>query len=323
MAQTQAQLGTPPVTPATPRRRGIRRGRFLWMLVPAVAMYLIFVAYPFLSGIRYSFYNWQGDGPLRDFIGLTNYAFIFSQNGFWPFVSRVFVHSIYFFALSFLLSVVFGLLLAFMLYNVNVKYSRFLQVLYFVPYVIPAIVVAYIWSMYLEPNFGLLSTLFTNLGLNFLNIPALGEPSLALPTVVAIGTWAGLGFPVLIFLAALMNVPGELIDAARVDGCGPWRTLVRVIFPLLRPTFITVVTLTWIGSFSVFDLIYILEGTQAGPNYATDVLGTLFYRTAFGGFGATAQSMSLAAAVAVIGFIFVMLVSAGFVWLQRRFAIEY
>ena len=315
---------TPPAKPGSARRRkGLRRGSFGWMLVPAVAVYLVFIAYPFVTGIRYSFFNWQGVGPLTDFIGLANYRFIFSASGFWPFVSRVIVHSMYFFVLSFILSVIFGLLLAFMLYNINARLSKFLQVLYFVPYVIPPIVVAYIWSMYLEPNFGLLSTLFNNMGLPFLNIPFLGEPGLALPTIVAIGTWAGLGFPVLIFLAALMNVPGDILDAARVDGCGPWTTLVRIIFPLLQPTFMTVVTLTWIGSFSVFDIVYILEGTQAGPNYATDVMGTLFYRTAFGGFGATAQSMSLATAVAVIGFIFVMGISAGFVWLQRRVTIEY
>ena len=291
-------------------------------MAPAVIVYLAFIVYPFLTSIRYSLYNWDGVGPLSDFIGTGNFAFIFSPSGFLPFLLRAFVHNLYFFLLSFVLSVVLGLLLAFLLFNVNEKASRFFQALYFIPYVIPPIVIGYMFSIYLEPGFGLLSTLATNLHLSFLNVAFLGEPSLALPTVAGIAAWAGMGFPVLVFLAALIGIPRELFDAAKVDGAGGFNTFLHVVFPMLRSTFLTVVTLTWIGSFAVFDLVYVLEGTQAGPNYATDVLGTLFYRTAWGGFGATAQGMGLAAAVAIVGFVFVMAIATGFVWLQRRIAVE-
>jgi len=287
-----------------------------------VVVYLGFIVYPFLESIRYSVYNWTGVGPLSDFIGLGNFRYIFSPTGFLPVLSRAFEHNLYFFALSFVLSVVLGLLLAFLLFTVNERAPRFFQALFFIPYVIPPIVIGYMFSIYLEPGFGLLSTLSQTLHLPFLNIPFLGEQSLALPTIAGIAAWAGMGFPVLVFLAALIGIPGELFDAAKVDGAGGFHTFVHVVFPMLRQTFLTVVTLTWIGSFAVFDLVYVLEGTQAGPNYATDVLGTMFYRTAWGGMGATAQGMGLAAGVALVGFVFVMLIATGFTWLQRRIAVE-
>jgi raffinose/stachyose/melibiose transport system permease protein len=307
---------------ATRRKNLVRPSSYLWLLAPAVLVYIAFVIYPFLSSIRYSFYNWSGVGPLSDFIGFANYAYIFDPQGFLPYVGRALLHNLYFFVLSFFMSAVFGLLLAVLLYNVNERASRFFQALYFIPYVIPPIVVGYMFSIYLEPGFGLFSTLAYKLNLPFLNTPFLGDPSLALPTVAGIAAWAGMGFPVLVFLAALIGIPHDLLDAARIDGASGFASFWHVVFPMLRSTFVTVVTLTWIGSFSVFDLVYVLEGTQAGPNYATDVLGTLFYRTAWGGFGATAQGMGLAAAVAVVGFVFVMAISAIFVWLQRRLAVE-
>ena len=305
--------------PRTRKRKSarLRPWSYLWMLIPGILIYFTFVVYPLLASFRYALYNWNGVGPLKDFIGLTNFAFIFSSHGFWPFISRAFLHNVYFFVLSFLLNTVFGFVLAYTLSGINRKTSTFLQILYFVPYLVPPIVVGFAWSIFLTPGYGPIAHLLRLLHLPY--IPVLGSSYFALPAIVGITTWSVLGLPILIFLAAIINIPQEILDAAKVDGCDSFRTATRIVFPMLRSTFITVSTLTWIGSFSVFDLVYILEGTQAGPNYATDVFGTLFYRTAFGGFGATAQGMGLAAAVAIVGFAFVIIISALFVWLQRRY----
>ncbi len=191
------------------------------------------------------------------------------------------------------------------------------------PLVIPPIVVAYLWSIYLEPNYGVIATIEQSLHLSGLNVSLLGSQALALPTIAVITAWAGMGFPILVFLAALIDVPKELMDAAKIDGAGNLRTFWSVTLPLIRSTIYTIMTLNFVWSFGTFDLIYIMEGTQAGPNYATDVLGTLFYRTAFGGFGATARGLGLATALAVVGFGLVMIASAFFVILQKRSGVEY
>lgn len=294
------------------------RGMVFVFLGPALLLYLIFVAYPFLSSLRYSLYNWDGTGPLQDFIGFKNFFYILFSQDFSAFFWRAVIHNLYFFLLSTILTTLVGLALAYLLMTINERRSRWFQALYFLPMVVPPIVVAYLWSMYLEPNSGTIPVILDSLHLQKLNVPFLGSSVLALPTIAVLQAWAGMGFPILVFVAALINVPEELLDAAKVDGAGRWRTFFSIIFPLIKPTYYTIMTLNFVGAFGAFDLIYIMEGTQAGPSYATDVVGTLFYRTAFGGFGTTAQGMGLATALAVLGFIFVMIASAFLVNLQKR-----
>ncbi|WP_029421451.1 carbohydrate ABC transporter permease [Alicyclobacillus macrosporangiidus] len=301
-----------------------RRNRLvvIGFLGPAVVLYVTFIVYPFLSSLRYSLYNWNGVGPLTNFIGLKNFSYILFSRDFSPQFWNAVVHNLYFFVLSMILTTIAGLGLAYVLMSIHERPSRWFQVIYFIPMVVPPIVIAYLWSMYLEPNFGAIPTIIRALHLNFLDIPYLGSHALALPTIAVISAWAGMGFPILIFLAAFISVPEELFDAAKVDGAGRWRTFFSVVFPIIRPTFLSVMTLNFVGAFGTFDYIYIMEGTQAGPDYATDVLGTLFYRTAFGGFGTTAQGVGLATALAVLGFIIVMMASAILVFLQKRAAVN-
>jgi raffinose/stachyose/melibiose transport system permease protein len=287
-------------------------------VAPALALYLLFVVYPLLSSIRYSLYNWNGVGALTDFVGFKNYSYAMFSHAFSGQLWRAIKHNLEFFAISMVLTLVIGLGLAYALTLVRERPSGRYQTIYLLPFLLPPVVVAYVWTAYLEPNFGVLGALASDLHMNFLNQSYLGSTALALPTIACITAWVGMGFPILIFLAAMIDVPIELRDAASIDGAGRLRYFSSVLLPIIRPTILVVATLNFIGAFSTFDLIYILEGTQAGPSYHTDVLSTLFYRTAFGGFGTTAQGVGLATAMAVIGFVIVMLASAIFVYIQKR-----
>ncbi|MFC1419397.1 carbohydrate ABC transporter permease [Streptacidiphilus cavernicola] len=306
----------------SPARRAGRRQRLVLagLVAPAFALFGLFVVYPLLSGVRYSFYNWNGTGPLDDFIGLRNYTYTLFDPQFAPQFWRAVGHNLYFFAVSMVLTLVFGIGLAYTLLLQSEKASRRYSVVMMLPFTLPPVAVAYVWTVYLEPNSGVLYTILQALHLNALAAPFLGSGTLALPTIAVITAWAGMGFPVLLFLASLSDVPQDLLHAAALDGAGRFRTLWSVLIPAIRPTILMVTTMNFIGAFGTFDLIYIMEGSQAGPNYSTDVLGTLFYRTGFGGFGTTAQSMGLATALALIGFVIVVVVSAGFLRLQKRFA---
>jgi len=296
---------------------------FLLLLVPGLGIYLAFIVYPFLTSFAYSFYNWNGIGPLTGFVGLGNFIYILTSQAFGIFFYRAIIHNLYLFGMTTLLTTVVGMLVAYLLTSISERATRVYQVIYFLPYVIPAVVVGFLTSIYLEPNFGVVSTVLQQLGLSSFDLPWLGSETLVLPMIALIGSWASIGFAMLIFLAAMVGLPTEALEAARIDGANRVQLFTRIVFPLVRPTFITLMTLTFISSFGTFDLIFVLEGTQAGPNYASDVSGTLFYRTAFGGFGATAQNMGLAAALVVLGFIIVIAVSAVFVWLQRRYTVQY
>ncbi|MFT4043089.1 MAG: sugar ABC transporter permease [Gordonia sp. (in: high G+C Gram-positive bacteria)] len=304
------------------RRPGSPATGARWTLVgfvaPGFILFAVFVIYPLISAVRYSLYNWSGSGPLIDFVGLRNYAYALWDGEFAPSFWRAIGHNLYFFAISMVLTLVVGLGLSYLLLLVGERSAQRYSVIFMLPFTLPPVVVAYVWTIYLEPNTGVLYNILATLHLTALKAPLLGSTSLALPTIAVITAWVGLGFPMLVFLAAFTEVPTELIDAASIDGAGRLRILWSVLIPAIRPTILTITSINFIGAFSTFDIIYIMEGSQAGPNYSTDVLGTLFYRTAFGGFGSTSQSMGLATALALLGFLVVTLASGLFVWLHKK-----
>jgi raffinose/stachyose/melibiose transport system permease protein len=120
------------------------------------------------------------------------------------------------------------------------------------------------------------------LHLGFLFGPYLGEEHVALLTVSLISVWQFVGIPMILIYTALLAIPDELVDAATVDGLNQWQTFFHVKLPLIWPTIGLVSVLTFVNNFNAFDLIYVTEGALAGPNYSTDIMGTLFYRTFFG-----------------------------------------
>jgi raffinose/stachyose/melibiose transport system permease protein len=316
--ETAAVLGIPQSIRRRRRMTGPQRAALAGFVAPGFILFGMFVIYPLISGIRYSLFNWTGTGPLINFVGIKNYTYALFDHEFAHQFWRAVGHNFYFFAISMVITLFVGIGLAYLLMIIKEKASQRYTVIYMLPFTLPPVAVAYIWAIYLEPNSGVLSNTLAFFHLQRFDLPFLGSPSLALPTIAVITAWVGMGFPVLVFLAALMEVPSELLEAATLDGAGKFRTLWSVLLPSIRPTILTITTMNFIGAFSTFDFIYILEGTQAGPNYSTDVLATLFYRTGFGGFGSTAQSMGLASALAILGFLIVMIVSGIFIAIQRR-----
>lgn len=295
---------------------------FLLMLVPAVLLYSIFILYPFVSSIVVSFFDWSGVGPMTHFVGLDNYTKWLTQEPYSTMFYRALGHNIFVFAINVIASVFFGMFIAFLL-SQKIKGSKFYKVLFFMPHTFSLAVVAFLWGLLLNPQWGVVNNLLTKIGLGHYALPWLGSEHTALATIVVIGLWHGMGFPILVFLAAIISIPKELIEAAIMDGAGIPTIFMKIVMPLLIPPMITVGVLTFIGSFGTFDLIFLLEGAEAGPYYSTDVLGTLFYRTAFGGMGSQASGMGIGAALATLTILIIIPVSILSVWLQRKRNIEY
>lgn len=302
-----------------------RQSNFVWValfLAPGLALYGTFIVYAMLTSFGYSLFNWSGLGDLGAFLGSKNYEFVLWAGGE---VSVIFWHAvannILYFIATLVLTSVGGLLISYCLTLISDRTSNLFKTIFFLPMVIPPIVVGYLWGIYLDPNSGAIAVGLHSLGLDGLMLPLLGLKATALPTVAAITVWSHLGIYIFILTPAINNVPSETIEAARVDGAGALRTFALIIFPQILPIYLTVVTLLFIGSFGIFDLVFILEGPGGGPDFATDTLATLFFRSAFGSAqgGATA-SMSMAAAMAILGFILIMGVSAVLIVLQRRVA---
>jgi raffinose/stachyose/melibiose transport system permease protein len=174
-----------------------------------------------------------------------------------------------------------GLLLAALLVGKG-RLKSVYRTLLFLPTVLSVVIIGFIWQLILSPLWGIAPGMLKAVGLGSLFRPWLGLSQTALVTVSLISVWQFIGIPMILFYTALIGIPDDLIEAAVVDGCSSWTIFWKIKYPLILPTLGVVSILTFVGNFNAFDLIYTMKGALAGPNFSTDIMGTLFYRTFFG-----------------------------------------
>jgi raffinose/stachyose/melibiose transport system permease protein len=263
------------------KRRRSGRAHIIVFLAPAVLIYSVFSIYPLVESLRLSLFDGLEDGTAV-WAGVDNYAtLLFDPNWatqFW----RAFWNNLVLFFIHMVVQNPLGLLLAALL-SLAPRFGSAYRTLIFVPTLLSVVIVGFIWELILSPLWGVSETLLGTVGLAWLYQPWLGLESSALTTVSLISVWQYVGIPMMLIYAALLSIPDELIDAARVDGLGGWSIFWKVKLPLILPTLGIVAILTYIGNFTVsFDLIYSIQGALGAPNFATDVMGTLLFRTFFG-----------------------------------------
>jgi ABC-type sugar transport system permease subunit len=268
---------------------------------PAIVVLAAFLLYPIGYSLWLSFHEWSGYTPRwGPFVGVENYLALARDEVFW----KATWNSMVFVIVRTPLEVGLGFFLALLL-NRKMPARAFLRTLFFVPVVMSLIVVTIIFQRIYEPNTGLLNALLHGIGLDALAHPWLGDSATALPAVIAVSVWKNVGFSLVILLAGLQGLPGDVIDAGRVDGANAWQLTTRVIAPLMRPILALTSLLSIIGGLKVFDLVFIM--TRGGPTYSTEVLATMLYREAF-----ELNEMGVASAIAVILVALVL----GTAWLQ-------
>ncbi|MGP1397113.1 MAG: carbohydrate ABC transporter permease [Inquilinaceae bacterium] len=262
-----------------PRRRP--RFHIVVFLAPATIVYTLFMIYPLADSLRLSFFTTADDGT-RSFVGLTNYAALLLDplwaDQFW----NAFANNAYFFLIHMAVQNPIGLLLAALLSLPALRLRGTYRTLLFTPAMLSVVIVGFIWQLILSPLWGVSHGFLSILGLESWFQPWLGRQETALTTLALISVWQFIGIPMMLLYAALLSIPDELIDAAYVDGASGWGIFWRIKLPLILPTVGIVSILTFVGNFNAFDLIYAVQGALAGPDFSTDILGTLLYRTFFG-----------------------------------------
>lgn len=263
-------------------RRPQRRGEILLaaaLLAPTVIIMGIVLLYPILRSLIISFqdYDLSRPGDVRPFVGLANYQAVLADPGFWSSVQV----TLFFVVLAVALEITLGLACALML-NRQFVGQRWVRMLALLPWAVPPIVNGIMWKWILNPSYGALNGLLLQLGVFSRSrdyIIWLGDPALALVMVVLADVWKETPFIMLLFLAALQTIPGDLYEAARVDGASRWDMLTRITLPMLRPTLFVALALRTIWALKSFDLIYTL--TAGGPSGSTSVLGYFSYLRSF------------------------------------------
>jgi raffinose/stachyose/melibiose transport system permease protein len=258
----------PLVTRRAQRRLGVV------LVIPVTVMIVFFFLVPLGNALVYSVVDFDGITANPPFIGLANFAEMFADPQVW----HALTNNAIWIVLGTVVPMVLGLLIALLLWGVR-RGSTFYRLCFFLPYVLPGVAIGIVWGWIYDPVQGLLNTSLGAVGLDGLQRGWLGDPSWALYAVLVTAIWGGTGFAVVIFISALRNVDVELVDASRIDGANAVARLWYVILPQIMPVFLMVLTLTLVGGFSVFDIIFIMTG--GGPADATEVIGTYAYSTAF------------------------------------------
>ena len=286
-------------------------GRGMWitaLLVPPLAFVAMFIVYPIISAFAYAFFDWNGLAR-GEFVGLANFYKVLFTEPYASWTRNAFGHNvIVFFALMVLQNGV-GFILAYCLWR-GLPGARFHRVTVFLPVVLSTIIVGYLFKLFYHPLFGVVNVSLKAVGLGFLAQPWLGQASTALASLIVANAWHMVGFPTLVFLAGMQRIPGEILDAVRVETESEWTKVTKIVWPLVAPSATVVFTLLFVGAFNWFELPYVMVGLDGSPYGSTDVLGLYFYRTAFGNQSSAAQNFGAGSALAVLIFLFVAVLAS-------------
>jgi raffinose/stachyose/melibiose transport system permease protein len=275
-----------------------RRVAYLYLL-PALAVFALFVLAPLAHSIWLSLFEWDGVTP-GTWVGLANYGQVVSD----PELRAAFRHSLVLVGFYAVLPVVIGLVLAAAMSRARVRGLALFRTVLFLPQVIALVVVGVMWRMIYAPEGGLLNEGLGAVGLG--GQDWLGSFSLALPSVGLIGAWVMYGLAMVLLLAGVQKIPQSLYDAARMDGAGPVREFFAVTLPGLRNEIAVALTLTTIQALRSFDLVYITTG--GGPGDSTSVPAFEVYNRAFRG-GDVGAASAIGVCIAALIFVLTVLIN--------------
>ncbi|RMF03034.1 MAG: sugar ABC transporter permease [Chloroflexi bacterium] len=291
--------------PAPKRKRKPFPTHILVFLAPATLLYTLFMIYPLIDSLRLSMFAPNEQGT-EMFVGLQNYVTLLTDElwseRFWGALRNNFI----FFLVHMFVQNPVGLLLAALLSRRVVPGRGTYRTALFLPTMLSVVIVGFVWQLILSPLWGVAEGMMKIVGIEQFFKPWLGLEGPALIALALISVWQFIGIPMMLFYAALLGIPDELIEAATVDGATSWSVFWKIKFPLILPTVGIVTILTYVGNFNAFDLIYTTQGALAGPNFSTDIMGTFFYRTFFG-FQLQLGNPTMGATIAAMMFLIILL----------------
>lgn len=281
-----------------------RNKQYIWrdwiasylFLLPALAFFSIFVAYPMLKGIYISFYSYT----LRDFdfIGFDNYQYLFQDETF----GKSMWNTMLIVLIAVPVVVIFSLYVAMMIYQKSEGIRSLFRGIFYLPAVSSVVSITVVWASIYHTNYGILNYLTSLFGMEPINW--LGDTRTALLAIIAVLITTSVGQPIILYVASLGNIPKSYIEAAQMDRANSWQIFKNILWPMLMPTNLYIIVITTINTFQVFAIIQLL--TSGGPMYATSTVMYGVYEQAFklGNFGiAAAMGVILAIVIGAISFI--------------------
>lgn len=242
-------------------------------LLPGLVIYTIFMIFPLLLTIYYSFTEWNGVGE-KVFIGLENYAGLIENKDYW----RTFFNTLQLVVISVVFQMTLGILIAYLLYS-KTRWMKLYRTIYFLPVVIAPVAIGLMFSLFYNSEIGIFNKLLEAAGLGALQTNWLSNVKTLLYAVMAPQVWQYIGLYITIFLGALQSVPEDMIEGAEIDGAGKIQILWKIILPQIKSFVCICLILCVTGSLKSFDHSWIM--TKGGPGVRSAYLGVYMYRTSF------------------------------------------
>ncbi|MGP4079928.1 carbohydrate ABC transporter permease [Pseudalkalibacillus sp. R45] len=282
-------------------KKGIKKGftkeslTAYGFLLPNLIGLTVFIFVPMVYAFYVSLHDWNALSP-KVYTGFDNYTRLMEDKAWWKSVYRTFIFTIIYVPALYCLALFFAVLISYL----KGKIEGFARTLFLLPYAITSVISAVIWMFLYDPRNGFLNQLFSLIGIPRQEF--LGSTDQALISIIVVILWINLGYNMMIFLAAIKEIPNDYYEAARIDGATGWRSFLHITFPLIRETSIFILIVTTIGSFQVFDQIMVM--TKGGPAGATEVSVLYIYKQAF-----ELLDMGYASALAVVLFVIIFTLS--------------
>jgi raffinose/stachyose/melibiose transport system permease protein len=274
---------------------------FLW---PAFLIYLVFYLVPTLLGFFLSFTDWNSYGRQIHFIGLEQFKRLFADEIFLIAFKNTVVYSIGTVLIQNFAAFILALLL-----NGRSRAVRYFRSVFFFPCILSPVVVAYVFSGIFHPA-GLFNQILELIGFGKLNVQWLADPTISMYVIIFVAVWFGTGVLMVIYLAALQNIPEEIIGAAMIDRASDWQLLTRIVIPMVSSSFTINIVYSLIASLKVFALVFLL--TDGGPGRATEVFNTFLFKEF------TQGRYGYSTAIGLVTFLFICAVSIPVILVLKR-----
>ena len=304
-----------PQSAASPRvRKRLASNLVAYSLAaPGLIVFYLFVIYPLLQTVLFSFHDYQGLGSVleSEFVGLHNYAKAFADDKF----GRAFAQTVYFSVLKTGSQIVISFLLAYFLYRKLAGWKIF-QVALFMPAVVPLVVSAVLWRFFFEGNFGLLNVVLDGLHLGHWKHYWLSDPATAMNSVIVSAVWFSVPISMMILFSYMLRIPNEVIESAKIDGATTFHILIKIILPLMIPTVLFLLVYSVAEDFKAYE--YILLFTNGGPVGRTEVAGLYAYKQAF-----ELSDYGYSSALSLLILLFLTVLSLGLLSRMRKSVYEF
>ncbi|MFE5322097.1 carbohydrate ABC transporter permease [Paenibacillus sp. NPDC056579] len=298
------------VTASSAKRERIRYGWAYLFILPQLLFFIVFTIYPIIMSYVYAFFDWSGFGPLTNFVGWDNVKKLLKDDQFW----NAFRNSLIFMSAKTVILMPATLIMALILNQAAFKGKVFYRTLYFLPVVTTTSIVGIIMKFIFGNDKALVNELLIRIGILSEPVPWLGQADTAMIVLILIGSWKFFGMMMVYWLAGLQSLPGDVYEAAKVDGASYWQTFRSITLPLLTPVAAVILLLTVVNSMHVFDLVKTL--TNGGPFFATETVDLYIYNYAFSTSGFPQIGYASAAGIVFGLTIFIITLLLG--WLAKR-----